>query len=58
MQNGKYLFMNQLFIYSFVAFNEAFESRPHNSFVVKSLYISWRNFFVKIYSDVFSEVKY
>lgn len=32
-------------IYSFSAFNEAFESRPHNSFVMKSLSISWRNFF-------------
>lgn len=49
-------FLSHLFIV--VAFNEAFESRPHDSFVEKSFYISWEKCFVKTYSDVFSETKY
>lgn len=46
------------FIYNLVVFNEAFESRPHTSFIEKSLYIFWEKCFVKAYSDVFSETKY
>ena len=40
------------------SFIESFESRPHNSFVEKSVCISWEKCFVKTYSNVFSEIKY
>lgn len=49
--------LSHLFIYSLVAFNEAFETRLYNSFVEKSFCISWEKCFVKTYSSVFSETK-